>query len=218
MRSSKGKPWSAARRAAYVANPPLGKRGWPKGMPRPAKDREKISAGMVKTRSLKKWKTFSTTESRAKISVAMKGYVPSAEHRDKISDRLTGLVRGPLSEERKKQISAALKGRPAHYPKCRYYYGGAAFRSNWELLAAQEFDRRGIKWEFEAHRFDLGDRTYAPDFYLPEQECFWEIKGFYGPKSKKTISLFREKFPELPLIVATKHVLKAMGISHPTLK
>jgi hypothetical protein len=212
MRSSKGKPWSAVRRAAYIANPPFGKKGWPKGTPRPEKDREKISAGMIKARSITKWKTIPTPESRAKQSASMKGYVPSADHRAKISERLTGLVRGPLSEERKKQISIALKGRPAHYPKRRYYYGGCAFRSNWELLAAQEFDRRGIKWEFEAHRFDLGDRTYAPDFYLTDEDCFWEIKGFYGPKSKKTIKLFREKYPEVPLVVATKQVLEAMGI------
>jgi hypothetical protein len=128
------------------------------------------------------------------------------KQRQKISKTLTGTKHAP-------EWFAKMKGRPCQYPRRWFYHRGFAFRSNWEKLAAIKFDELGIRWEYESYRFDLGSHTYAPDFYLPDQECFWEIKGYFGPKSRKTINLFRERFPDIDLVVANEQVLKTLGIT-----
>jgi hypothetical protein len=130
----------------------------------------------------------------------------------------TGIKRGPQSAQWRANISSANFGRPAYYPKQRFYYRDIPFRSSWEVLLAKVFDERQIKWEYETQKFNLGSETYTVDFYLPEQECFWEVKGWYGPQAKKTVNLFRDKYPEVPLVVATKQVLKAMGITSPLIR
>jgi hypothetical protein len=164
-------------------------------------------------------------ETKRKMSDAAKGRTFSVETREKMrAAKLgkpgpwTGIKRGPQSAEWRANISAGNFGKPAYYPKQRFYYRDIPFRSSWEVLLAKAFDERGIKWEYETQKFNLGTETYTIDFYLPEHNCFWEVKGWFGPQAKKTVNLFRDKYPEVSLIVATKEVLKAMGIRHPTLR
>ena len=92
----------------------------------------------------------------------------------------------------------------------RVEYGGHVFRSSYEVRFAKVLDRRGWAWEYEARRFDLGTCTYAPDFFVPETGAFWEIKGWFNERSKERVRLFREQYPEIPLIVATQDVLVMM--------
>lgn len=115
-----------------------------------------------------------------------------------------------LSAETKAKIGAWGRGRPAAYPMKRFYYRDVPFRSTWEVRAAKAMDALGIRWEFEARRFNLGSETYAPDFYLPDDDAFWEVKGFYGPQSQKTIGLFREQYPEIPLVLLTERGLRLL--------
>lgn len=92
-------------------------------------------------------------------------------------------------------------------------YRGIKLRSSYEVRLAQQFDRRGIEWQYEPQRFDLGDSTYLPDFFLPQLEVFWEAKGYLDPKSQRKIELFRALHPETPLIVATNPVIRQMETS-----
>lgn len=47
-------------------------------------------------------------------------------------------------------------------------YAGCRFRSRLEARWAVFFDTLGIKWEYEAQGFDLGDGDlYLPDFWIP---------------------------------------------------
>lgn len=56
-------------------------------------------------------------------------------------------------------------------------YNGYRFRSRLEARWAVFFDTVGIKYEYELQGFDLGDEgRYLPDFWLPTQKCFVEIK------------------------------------------
>jgi len=42
------------------------------------------------------------------------------------------------------------------------------------------FDALGIKWEYEKEGYDLGPAGwYLPDFWLPEQQCWVEIKATF---------------------------------------
>jgi len=57
-------------------------------------------------------------------------------------------------------------------------YKGYRFRSRLEARWAVFFDALGVEWRYETEGFDLGDGLwYLPDFLLPEQQCWIEIKG-----------------------------------------
>ena len=57
-------------------------------------------------------------------------------------------------------------------------YKGYRFRSRLEARWAVFFDALGIAWEYEKEGYTLADGTkYLPDFWLPEQGWWWEVKG-----------------------------------------
>lgn len=57
-------------------------------------------------------------------------------------------------------------------------YNSYKFRSRIEARWAVFFDTLGICYEYEKEGFDLGHGMYyLPDFWLPEHECYIEIKG-----------------------------------------
>ena len=56
-------------------------------------------------------------------------------------------------------------------------YKGCRFRSRLEARWAVFFDSLSVPWEYEKQGFDLGDGiAYLPDFWLPHQECWVEVK------------------------------------------
>lgn len=56
-------------------------------------------------------------------------------------------------------------------------YRGYKFRSRIEARWAVFFDTLGIPYQYEKEGFDLNGTWYLPDFWLPEQKCWIEIKG-----------------------------------------
>jgi len=127
------------------------------------------------------------------------------EQRVKIAESNTGKV---MSEESKTKIAASLKGHKAHHGK-RVPYNGTIFRSTYEARFAACMDRRQIEWHYESKRFDLGSVTYCPDFYLPAFDRYVEIKGWLGPDSIKKLTLFKQKFSEVNLVVVMKADLES---------
>lgn len=100
---------------------------------------------------------------------------------------------------------------PMHGPRTHWHqYNGISLRSAYEVRFAREMDRRGMAWEYEPRRFDLGTCTYLPDFYVPSTGAFWEIKGWFGPRDQAKVSLFRQRYPEISLVVADNAVLTIM--------
>jgi hypothetical protein len=65
----------------------------------------------------------------------------------------------------------------------------------------------GIAWQYEPRRFHLKTCTYLPDFYLPTEGVYWELKGWFNDRSKTAITEFRELYPEIPLVLANGDVL-----------
>lgn len=55
-------------------------------------------------------------------------------------------------------------------------YGGYAFRSRLEARWGVFFDTAGIPWHYEMEDFNLPTGRYLPDFWLPNQRCWIEIK------------------------------------------
>lgn len=71
---------------------------------------------------------------------------------------------------KKKSFSLNLKAIETVYQGCR-------FRSRLEARWAIFFDTLRILWKYEAEGYDLDGTQYLPDFWLPEYNCFVEIKG-----------------------------------------
>ena len=68
------------------------------------------------------------------------------------------------------------------------WYAGQRFRSRLEARWAVFFDRMQIDWEYEpqgyliGHPADVSDRCpYLPDFWLPSQRLWVEVKGAATP-------------------------------------
>lgn len=57
------------------------------------------------------------------------------------------------------------------------YYNGYRFRSRLEARWAVFFDAMGMPYEYEKEGFDLDGDWYLPDFYLPDEQTWVEIKG-----------------------------------------
>lgn len=56
-------------------------------------------------------------------------------------------------------------------------YKGCRFRSRLEARWAVFFDTLGVKWEYEKEGYDLGAAgRYLPDFWLPNEQVWVEIK------------------------------------------
>lgn len=55
-------------------------------------------------------------------------------------------------------------------------HNGHLFKSRLEARYAVLFDALGIKYEYEFEGYDLDGEWYLPDFWLPEFECWIEIK------------------------------------------
>jgi hypothetical protein len=56
-------------------------------------------------------------------------------------------------------------------------YNGYRFRSRLEARWAVFFDTLGVKYDYEPEGFDLDGVRYLPDFWLPDQDCWFEVKG-----------------------------------------
>ena len=57
-------------------------------------------------------------------------------------------------------------------------YNGHRFRSRTEARWAVFLDALNVKYEYESEGYELRDgQRYLPDFYLPNEACFVEIKG-----------------------------------------
>ena len=75
------------------------------------------------------------------------------------------------------------------------------FRSGWEANMARYYNFAGIKWVFEPKTFYFKDIkrgcvSYTPDFYLPDDDRWVEVKGWMDDKSKTKLKRFAKYFPD----------------------
>ncbi len=67
-------------------------------------------------------------------------------------------------------------------------YKGIKFRSRLEARWAVFYDSLGIEWEYEKEGYSLPSGYYLPDFWLPKQQCWIEIKGQSPTEQEETLS------------------------------
>jgi hypothetical protein len=80
-------------------------------------------------------------------------------------------------------------------------YNGYRFRSRLEARWAVFFDALGIKYEYEKEGFDLDGVQYLPDFWLPEQDCWVEIKGQEPTEEEKGKAELLAYFGDKPVYI-----------------
>ena len=90
-------------------------------------------------------------------------------------------------------------------------YNGHKFHGTWELLFAQFLDKGGKAWERPRSRFPYEfegrGRRYTPDFYLPEEDLYLEIKGYPTEKDLAKWMAFAK-----PLLIMFGEQLHALGV------
>lgn len=79
------------------------------------------------------------------------------------------------------------------------------FYSRWEANIARLFNLLNIEWQHQPRIFDLGNQKYTPDFYLPEQNTYLEIKNFWWSYSIERDRKFRKIYPDIRLDVILKN-------------
>lgn len=90
-------------------------------------------------------------------------------------------------------------------------YNGQKFHGTWEVKYAKWLDKNNIQWrkpkETFKYEFQGKTRRYTPDFYLIEEGCYVEIKGYETDKD-------RAKWSQFPLKhkVIKKQEFKQLGI------
>lgn len=66
---------------------------------------------------------------------------------------------------------------PSGYCPQETFYNGKIYKSRAEVKWAIIFNYLNIKYEYEPKLFNLGNIKYLPDFYLPNQNYWIEIKS-----------------------------------------
>jgi len=92
------------------------------------------------------------------------------------------------------------------------YYKNVHMRSSWEVSFAQFLDLSNIKWLYESKTFNLKGTTYTPDFYLPEFDCYIEVKGRWFSGSKKKFKQFKKRYKNINIKLFRKNNLCELGV------
>lgn len=121
---------------------------------------------------------WSNEESRAKWYESMKEHYNDPEYMDMITKNLdkgrkTSWSNPETREKMLNNLSRNSSGR-------NYEYDGISYRSSWEVKFAQYLTSINQDFEYESYKFNYKDsegvlRTYTPDFYLTDIDCFVEI-------------------------------------------
>lgn len=97
----------------------------------------------------------------------------------------------PSPQNLRVPIEEGSAGKPSYLKAIETRYQGCLFRSRLEARWAVFFDALDIPWEYEKEGYDLGEAGwYLPDFWLPQQQCFFEAKGSVADFSTKLKALY----------------------------
>lgn len=127
-----------------------------------------------------------TPEGKEKISKNSKGRIYDLEARANMSIGAQNRVR-----TKRETLYSSAKGGYREDLKCY-------FRSTWEANFARILNFQNRKWEYECKTFQLEDSlSYTPDFYIEDENVFYELKGRLDERSKLQLGLMKEKYPEV---------------------
>ncbi len=75
----------------------------------------------------------------------------------------------------------------------RWNHKGIAMRSGYEVMFAQVLERKGVYFEYEPKCFVLTPKIrYTPDFYIPSENKYYEVKGWLKKSAIEKIEMLRD--------------------------
>jgi DNA-binding NarL/FixJ family response regulator len=81
-------------------------------------------------------------------------------------------------------------------------------RSSWEVTVAKFLFLKGYNYKYEEVRYDLGDTTYRPDFFIykenGELDFIIEVKGWYKDEFVRKLMLFKTLYPDIDYVLLDK--------------
>lgn len=80
-------------------------------------------------------------------------------------------------------------------------YQGCRFRSRLEARWAVFWDALGVPWSYEPEGYDLDGVLYLPDFWLPTQQMWVEIKGNTPTLEERHKALLLAREGEHPVVI-----------------
>ena len=197
------------------SNPMFGKTGelHPNyGKPMSDEQKQKLSeAHKGKPSSFKGCKH--TEEAKLANSEKHKGKIPwnkgletgnlDQEHKQNISKSIFiwwSNLSDDIKRIRNRKISESKQGKLTYLRGFGQYYNCKNneqiwLRSSFEVRVAHKLDKLNICWEYEPTSFDLGNHFYHPDFYLPEFDLWWEVKGWLRDQDKEKLINFSNMYP-----------------------
>jgi len=175
-----------------------------------------------------------TEEAKKKISNAHRGRAFSEDTRRMISETLKELFKNPKNhpmygkrhtDESKKKMRENRIGKCTGKNSPRYGKSpnwetrkwwkkgekrlGHGVRSSWEFDFAIFLQDQQIEYDYEPKTFEMEIdgklTTYAPDFYIPLYDTWFEIKGYMRELAQKKIDCFKRINPNFELIEKEKH-------------
>lgn len=143
---------------------------------------------------------YHTLEEKEKMSVSSKNWWKQVDlstlEKRKLKQRETKIKNGTLNpmKNQSNPYSRTKSGK-------RKDLNNTYFRSSWEANIARYYNYLGIKWEYEPKTFIFqnitrGSVSYTPDFYLPEEDKWVEVKGWMDGKSKTKLKRFKQQYPD----------------------
>ena len=141
-----------------------------------------------------------TKETKSKISLSSikkwETITPLELEKRKYKQRITKIKNGTLNPM-KNQNNPYSRTKGGKRKDLNNIY----FRSSWEANIARYYNYIGIEWQFEPKTFVFknitrGSVSYTPDFYLPKEDKWIEVKGWMDGKSKTKLKRFEKQYPE----------------------
>jgi hypothetical protein len=153
-------------------------------------------------------------EYRRKISEARKGKnLPNPFHKGHTIN--VGKHRSPKTEfkkgERPYPDSGFKKGNIPQWNKGFRADVGHSVRSSWEANLCRIFRNLGLPYKYEYKQFDLGQTTFTPDFYFPNENFFVELKGRMTKRFMLQLVLMQKFFPDVKLEVIDEGTYKDLA-------
>ncbi|MEY2703708.1 MAG: hypothetical protein RLY43_2347 [Bacteroidota bacterium] len=92
------------------------------------------------------------------------------------------------------------------------FQGEVLVRSSYESFYIDYLNTNRINFYYEPKKFKFKDgSTYTPDFYLPDEDVYIELKGFMRDDAKEKIAKFYEEFKSIKLKVLYTQDLNKLG-------
>ncbi len=84
-------------------------------------------------------------------------------------------------------------------------------KSTWEVGVAKYLFLNGYNFKYEEVRFDLGDYTYTPDFFIYDEkgnlQSIIEVKGWFKDEAARKMMTFQTLYPEIDYQIWGKEVI-----------